>query len=516
MRLSSSMQGGYAQNREPEPQRSTFDVSERHKTTFNASYLVPFYWDFVYPGEVRRSTTRLFLRMSNPLEFPLMDNLYVTIHWFDVPLRILWDNFRKFFGERENPGDTIDYTLPQYHAGTTLAMNGDSTWQRLADHLGIPHVSSFNCTEAHALPFRAYNKIYNYWYRDSSIQDSVTDNTDNGPDTNTEFNLLQRGKRFDYFTNLTPEPQRGDAVSIGGEVATAAAVGSDVGIYTTADDTFRLLDANATNVDVSGTGTFAETNKMYPNTTINELRNAVALQQFLERDNRNGQRFGDLIKAHYGADFHDTKYAPGYVAGGRAPLHISPIANNAADSGATGSEQSLGELGAIGSGSFEGASFTYRATEPSILMGIASVDADLTYHQGLSKKWQYSTRYDFIWPEFQGIGDQAVTTGEIYYQNNATDDVVLGYQPRYEEGRIGINRISREFRPDYSAPLDSWHVAQDFVGAPTLNDTFIKASVPMGRVLVNSSVDHFIADFKTDMKSTKALSVNGVPGLSRL
>lgn len=511
--MRSSMQDQYAGNREPQPNRSTFNVSEGHKTTFNASFLIPFYWDFLYPGEVRKHTTRAFIRMSNPLEFPLMDNLYITIHWFDVSLRILWDNFRKFFGERENPGDSIDYTVPTLGGGV-ISMAGDSVEARLADHLGCPHR---NCSagDISALPFRAYIAIWNYWYRDSSIQDSNPLSTGDGPDTwnATNFPLLQRGKRFDYFTNQLPSPQRGDSVTIGGEVSSPVNVGSVPSVYNDSDGTWRALDSDAANVDVSA-ALGAQNTALYPNTTINELRNAVAIQQFLERDNRAGQRFGDLIYAHYGSQFQDARYAPVYVAGGRAPLIITPVMNSTEDNSATPSN--LGELGAIGSGTFEGASFTYIAHEPSILMGIACVDADLTYHQGLNRKFSYRSRYDFIWPEFQGIGDQATLLGELFYQNTAADDTVFGYAPRYEEGRIGINRLSREFRPDYATPLDSWHVAQDFVGAPTLNDTFIKSSVPMGRVLQVSTVDHFLADFHTEAYSTKALSLTGVPGLARL
>lgn len=511
--MRSSMRDDYAGQGEPVANRSTFNVSEAHKTTFNASFLIPFYWDYLYPGEVRKATTRAFVRMSNPLEFPLMDNLYLTVHWFDVSLRILWDNFRKFFGERENPGDSIDYSIPVCGTGNQ-AMNGDSVMQRLADHLGVPHLASVATADLSALPFRAYNKIYNYWYRDSSIQDERPDNTDDGPDglTAGDFNLMQRGKRFDYFTNQLPSPQRGDAVSIGGEIATPVTTGSGPSLYDASTGNYPVMDTNAATWDVSAS-LGSQSTALYPNTTINELRNAVAIQQFLERDNRTGQRFGDLIRAHYGTEFQDARYAPVYVAGGRAPLIVTPVMNSAQN---TTSGDNLGELGAIGSGSFEGASFTYIAHEPSILMGIACVDADLTYHQGLNRKWSYRTRYDFIWPEFQGIGDQATLNKEIYYQNSANDDLVFGYAPRYEEGRIGINRLSREFRPDYSTPLDSWHVAQDFVGLPTLNDTFIKASVPMGRVLQTSSVDHFLADFHIEMYSTKALSLTGVPGLARL
>ena len=512
--MRSSMHDNYGDNREPQPRRSTFNVSEAHKTSWNSSNLIPFYWDYIYPGEVRRSTTRIFIRFSNPLDYPLMDNAYVTVHWFSIPIRILWDNFRKFFGERKNPSDSIDYTIPEYGTGNAN-LAGSSNFQRLADHMGLPHVTSFDQADASALPFRAYDSIYNYWYRDSSIQNTVgNENTGDGPDLGvTEYTLRQRGKRFDYFTNVTPNPQRGESVTIGGEIATAASVGGNPGVYSDGSSAFTLLDANLANVDISGSSTNAETNKLYPNTTINELRNAVAIQQFLERDNRAGQLFGDLITAHYGATFLDAKYAPSFIAGGRAPFVFSPIPNQTQN---TTSGDDIGDLGAIGMGTFEGASFTYRASEPEILMGIASCDADLTYHQGLNRKWSYRTRYDFVYPEFEGIGDQALLKKELYYQNSSVDDEVFGYSPRYEEARTGYNRLSREFRPDNATPLDTWHLAQDFTGAPALNSAFITSAPPFDRVVKNSTPDNFLADFHVEMYSTKALSARGIPGLARL
>lgn len=513
--MRSSMQPEYASVPRTSGPRSSFNISEAHKTTFDASFLIPFYWDYVYPGEVRKSTTNLFVRMSNPLSFPLMDNLYITVHWFDCPLRILWDNFRKFYGERDNPADSIDFTIPELGTGSINMQSGGAA-RDLYDHMGLPHVPSFDLADASALPFRAYNKIWNYWYRDQSIQDSLVESTDDGPDVNPgdllEFQLQQRGKRFDYFTNQLPAPQRGDSVTIGGEVAFSPASGS-VGVSAENFGTFRRLDATGADVVLSA-ATSSESNVLYPNTTINELRNAAALQQFLERDNRGGTRFGEMIWSHWGTEYSDQRHAPVFVAGGRAPLTITPVMNQAQLTGP--SPEALGELGAIGTGAFQGASFTYAATEPSILMGILCVDADLTYHQGLNRKFSYRTRYDFMWPEFQGIGDQATLLKEIYYQNTADDENVFGYAPRYEECRIGINRLSREFRPDNLLSLDTWHVAQDFVGAPTLNTTFIKSSVPMGRVLQSTVNDHFIADIYTNMRSTKQLSLTGIPGLARL
>lgn len=510
-----TMPYSYADSSEPVPSRSTFNVSENHKTTFDASALVPIYWDFLYPGEVRRGRTKMFVRLSNPLDFPLMDNLYITVHWFSVAIRNIWDNYRKFFGERENPGDSIDYTLPIFATGVT-ALNGDSLPQRLSDHLGLPHVAGFTPEDAHCLAHRAYYSIWNYWYRDSSIDDSLTLATDDGPDTlATDYALQFRRKRFDYFTGLLPQPQRGESVTIGGEVAIDQGGAGIIGVRSTTIDEIRRIDTAATHADVSGTNAL-EAELLYPNTTINELRNAVAIQQFLERDNRAGQLFGDLIRAHYGANFLDAKYAPSFIAGGREPMMFQALPNVSAESGPTGSEQALGELGAIGTGVFDGANFTYRCTEPEILMGIVSIDADLTYHQGLNRKFSYRTRYDFMYPEFQGIGDQAVLKKELYWSGGATDEDVLGYGPRYEECRVGINRLSREFRPDYATPLDTWHLAEDFASQPSLNSTFLQSTPPVNRVVKVSSVDNFIADIRCEQYSTKALSLRGVPGLGRL
>lgn len=494
--------------------RSTFNVSSNKKGTFNASFLIPIYWDFMYPGEVRKGIVRAFIRMSNPLQWPLMDNLYITVHWFDVPIRILWDNFRKFYGERIDPGDSISYSLPEWgNTNINMVTGGVEAERDLADALGIPLVTSFAKSDAHALPFRAVYAIYDYWYRDQLIQDSLKPPTDDGPDEAVTYQLQQRGKRFDYFTACTPSPQRGEAVTIGGEVATAANIGGDVGIYSDGASGYRQLEDGGTEIHVKNSSTNAELNKMYPNTTIAELRNAVAIQQFLEKDNRCGTRFGEMIYGHFGAEFQDARYAPVFLAGGRSPINAMPIINSAAN---TTESADLGDLGALGVGSFEGAAFTYAAHEPSILMCIACVDADLTYHQGLNRKWSYRTRYDFMWPEFQGIGDQAVLNKEIYYQNTTDDENVFGYNPRYEECRIGLNTLFGEFRPDHAATLDVQHVAQDFVGLPSLNTTFIKSSVPMGRVLQSTTNKHFHGDFRCQVSSTLPLSLSGIPGMARL
>ena len=510
--MRTSMHDQYGDTSQPTIRRSTFDVSETHKHTWNVSNIIPICWAYLTAGEIRRGKVRAFVRLSNPLQFPLMDNLYITVHVLSIPIRNIWDSARRFFGERENPGDTIDFTIPTLSG--TFALNGDSGFQRLADHLGLPHVALFDGTDASALPFRAYLDFWNYWYRDNSIQNAVAFNKTDGPDGTTPYVLQQRGKRFDYYTNILPEPQRGDAVTIGGEIATDLTAGGEVSVYATAHSESRKLDHDGTYVNVSGAG--GTGNELYPNTTINELRNAAAIQHFLENDNRAGQLFGDILYARFGANFTDSKYASTFIAGGRAPFIFNAISNQAAKSGPTGSEQELGELAAIGTSVFEGASFTYRADEPELFMVMAMVDADLTYSQGLQRKWSYRTRYDFLNPEFDGIGDQAMLKKELYYQNNASDDLVMGYSPRYEEHRIGVNMIHREFRPDYATPLDTWHLSQDFTTEPSLNGAYIISQPPLDRVLVNNTVDNLIGDFHVEMFSTIPLSQRGVPGLARL
>jgi hypothetical protein len=517
--MRTSMQPDYGITSPQSFQRSTFNLSHSHKTTCNASNLVPIYWDWLLPGEVRKGGLEGYVRMSNPLDFPMMDNVYLTAHWFAVQIRNIWDNGRKFFGERENPGDSISYTLPVLGSGNVDLTLTTTTAYELADFLGLPHVSSFDQADATSLPFRAYNSIFNWHYRDSSIDDEVYTQTDDGPETSwtTNYVLQNRRKRFDYFTNQLPAPQRGESQTIGGEIAADLTAGANPTIENSGGN-FVHLDANAALLDLSSTaGTQAEA--LYPNTTINELRNAVAIQRLLEADNRYGQRYPDVLYSQYGAVFNDNKHAPVYLGGGRAPLNITPITSQAgALSTATpeSTDTYVGDLNAIGSGNFSGANFSFYADEPMLIMCIISFDADLTYHQGLDRKWSYRTRYDFPLPYLQGIGDQATLNKELYYQNTSADDDVFGYAPRYEEARIGINRLSREMRPDNATPLDTWHVAQDFVGLPTLNTTFLTASVPMGRVMKSSTPDHFICDFYIRQHATKPLSRRGVPGLARL
>lgn len=502
--------------RVPQPRgvpRSRFNMSERNLTTTRAGYITPFYWKPVYPGEIWKATTDLFARLSNPLEYPLMDNMTITVHWWFDSFRNQWDNFRKFFGERNNPGDSIDYTTPKLDANNAYDMTGPSTTNFLLDRLGINRIASVDLSEINAFPCRMYNRVYNQGYRDANLQDQVTESTGDGPDTVGDYQILYRGKRFDYFTNNLPSPQRGESVTIGGEVATAANVNTLVGVYSDGASGYRQLYEGAnTEVQVKNSATSAETNKLYPNTTINELRNSVALQQFFETDNRYGNRFGEIVFGHFGVEFQDAKYAPVYLGGGRGSLYVSPVLNTGQDD----VSNEIGDLHAIGTGHVGGAGFTYAVDEPGLIMGVFIIDADLSYQQGIERFWFNDTRYDFFWPEFVGIGDQPTYNREIYYQNNASDELVFGYNPRYEELRTGINRVTGEFRSDASASLDVWHLAEDYASLPTLGDTWIKAFPPMSRVLKDGTPDHLICDIFTRATAVRQLPMYGTPGVLRL
>ena len=495
--------------------RSMFDLGRRHLTTLNGGYLVPVFWGWLFPGDVIRGAYTAFLRMSSSLEFPLFDNFKLTIHTYFCPIRQLWDNFPKFMGEQVDPGDSTSYTLPEVGNSTTdTSVVTAAGFSRLMRYLGVPVVAAGAGGVAEedigAVPFRAYCHIYNWHYRDQNQQDSAVFNTGDGPDGayHSVYTLKKRGKRHDRFTSLLSAPQKGDNVPVSMDVRSAGSPGGQPTIMRESNEAYHLLDADAATVDMSGsTGTAAAA--LHTELVINDLRNAAAIQQFLERDNRYGTRYDEIIYSHYGVEYNAERIAPVYLGGGSGYIQTTTIPNQSG----TGT---LGDLAAIATGTLQGGNFTYAVDEPGIYMSIASVSADLSYSQGLEKKHRYRTRYDLFWPEFVGIGDQAVETAEIYYQNNATDDVVFGYEPRYEELRTEVNRTSQEFDVDDLLTLEVMHLQEDLGSAPVLGDTWIQDQTPYARIQRVTTQDHFLADFYMDCKIARALPVNGVPGIGRL
>lgn len=504
-------------------QRSKFRLGGRRLTTIIGGNVSPLNWEWAFPGDIFRGRYQIFARMASPLEFPIFDNIHLTVHTHFVALRNLWDNARKFFGEQVNPGDSIDYTLPVIN-GSAIDTNSAATtaFADLANHLEVPRRTAaqggVDGADICAIPFRAYRNIWNYEYRDENMQNSLAEDTDDGPDEWAIQLTLSRGKRFDYFTSLLAAPQKGDAVPVTMDVRTAAPQGGEPGIYSEPLDSYRELDAGAAQIDVSASTSTAGF-EMHTEMLITDLRQAAAIQQFLERDNRYGTRFDEILYAHYGVEFNEPRWRPVYLGGGTGNITTTTIAQQTGSSdGGVGDDRKLGELAAIATGTLDGGDFTYAVDEPGIIMTMVSIGADLSYSQGIPRKHLLRTRYDMLWQEFQGIGDRAVPTKEIFYQNNSTDEVVLGYTPRYEEFRTGCNRVSGYFDHNhYDGTLDVMHMAQEFGSAPVLGDLFIRENLlDWQRIMQVSSANQFHLDINCDITVARQLTVSGIPGMTRL
>jgi hypothetical protein len=505
--MKSVMSHSFSQIPKADIQRSSFDRSHGHKTAFDAGLLVPVYVDEALPGDTFNMSMTGFGRLATPI-YPLMDNAYLDVHFFSVPMRQLWDNFRKFMGERIDPADSIDYTIPQCNLTSAV------TTGSFEDYIGLPLQNGVSYSDLFA---RAYLHIYNEWYRDQNLQNSAVFNTGDGPTARAPIGLLRRGKRHDYFTSCLPWPQKGDAVSIPlgltADVQALGGIGDVVSLYSQAEGEHHILTDGSPNTVISGTTDASETYKMTADltnassATINQLRQAFQIQRLLERDARGGTRYAEIVNSHFGVRFMDVTYRPEFLGGGSGMININPVAQTS-ETGGTTPQGNLSAFGTVG----VNAGFTKSFFEHSIIFGIASVRADLTYQEGINRMFSRQTRYDFYWPALSHIGEQAVLNKEIYFQNTAADDEVFGYQERYAEYRYKPSIITGIFRSDAAGSLDAWHLSQDFSSLPVLGNTFIQEDPPFDRVIAVPSEPHIIFDSYFSLRCARPMPLYGVPG----
>ena len=499
--------------------RSTFDRSHGVKTTFDADYIVPILCDEAVPGDTISCNLTGFARLSTPVK-AVMDNMFMETFFFAVPYRLVWDNWVKMHGEQDDPGDSIDFTIPQM-----VAPAGGHLNESLSDYFGIPtKIASLS----HSTLFhRAYNLIWNEWFRDQNLQNSVTVDKDNGPDTSTDYVLLKRGKRHDYFTSSLPWPQKGDAVTI--PLGTEAKIASTADFDNVGDaaNYANVLDPAGTDVkSITSSGATAyfqsaaaadQTNYMYADltnataATINQLRQSFQIQKMLERDARGGTRYIEIILSHFGVQSPDARVQrPEFLGGGSQMVNINPVPQTS-ESNTT----NQGNISAFGTVGFGGHGFTKSFTEHCLILGFVNVRADITYQQGLNRMFSRSTRYDFYYPSLAHIGEQSVLNKEIYADASANDDLVFGYQERYAEMRYKPSQITGKFRSNDASSLDVWHLSEDFSTLPSLNSTFIQSNAgdPIDRVIATPSEPHFLFDGYFNYRHIRPMPVYGVPGL---
>lgn len=518
--------------------RSVFKLRHSHKTTFDAGFLYPIYVEELVPGDQFRGNMHAVARLATPI-VPFMDDLFFESFFFFVPTRLLWDNFKKMHGERENPGDSIAYTVPQ----VTSPVGGFAVGS-LGDYFGLPTVGQYGASatcSVCAFPFRAYNLIWNEWFRDQNLQNSVAINLSDATLSDSFFTLKRRGKRHDYFTSCLPWPQKGAQVTM--PFAGTALVKTDVssGIFTpsppirwarastgasmTPAGTLGFSGAGigqgnatpiaATAVDVFPSNLYADLSTATA-ATINSIRLAFQTQRLLERDARGGTRYTELILSHFGVRSPDMRLQrPEYIGGGSTPIVINGVAQTSA-TGLTGSSTPAGNLSAVGSMvSRGGHSFNVAATEHGYIIGLINVRGENTYQQGIRRHWSRLTRYDFYYPVFAQLGEQAVLNKEIYARGDANDSLVFGYQERWGEMRHHPSMITGLFRSTTASTIDTWHLAQKFSSLPTLNSTFIEENPPVDRVIAvpSSTGKQFLLDTLFDVTAVRPLPAYGVPGM---
>lgn len=532
--------------------RSRFKMEKSYKTAFDASALIPVMCEEVLPGDTFNVRATMFARLATPI-YPIMDNMYLESFFFFVPNRLVWNNWVKFMGEQTNPADSISFTIPQM-----LSPAGGFAIGSLGDYFGLPTVGTPSITGQYtfsALPFRAYQLIYNQWFRDENTHNSITviggAASSDGPDPTYASIPPSRLKRHDYFTSCLPWTQKG-GVAITIPLGTVAPVRTKSGV-TVSGQGYPIQWASNLSVNVNAVGNlggFPGLQTLGVNTgtnglgqygnpaatstvggitpmnleadlstataaTINQLRQSFQIQKLLERDARGGTRYTELVRSHFGVMSPDSRLQrPEYLGGGSSRVSISAIAQTTA-TGLTGGSTPLGQLSAFGTVTAMGHGFSQSFVEHGYVIGVVMVRADLTYQQGLRRHWSRSTRYDYYWPVFATLGEQAVLNKEIYLDGSANDALVFGYQERWAEYRYNPSQITGVLRSTASGTLDPWHLAEKFSALPALSSGFFTdgLAVVLDRAIAVPSQPQFIFDSLWEIVAARPMPMYSVPGL---
>lgn len=546
-------------------QRSVFDRSHDYKTTMDAGYLIPFFVDEVLPGDTFKLRVNAFVRM-NTLIAPFMDNVFMDTFFFFVPTRLVWDNWQRFCGEQKNPGDSTDFLIPSL-SGTNTFTNGS-----IFDYMGLPTGVALDqlITPINALPFRAYNLIYNEWFRDENLIDSIPVLTNDGPDPISNYTLRKRAKRHDYFTSALPWPQKGPSVDVsltgnapvvgaGGQnnfvfrspdfpVETspgqavfgnpnsadsssvqALALGStsvpsayalhlkDINSYASiaVDDgsnqgpLVTAMKFNGFNINGTFDSIYADLSAV-TSVSINDLRQAFQIQKFYEKWARGGSRYTETLRVMFNVISPDARLQrPEYLGGTHSRVNVVPTAQTSSTDSVS-PQSNLSAFGVLGDSAH---GFNKSFVEHGYVIGLCCLRADITYQQGLNRMWSRRQLFDFYWPTLAHLGEQVVYNKEIYTQGTADDLGVFGYQERYAEYRYKPSMITGKLRSTDPQTLDVWHLAQKFDSLPELNQDFIEENPPINRVIAVQNEPQFFADFWFDLKTSRPMPVYSVPGL---